>query len=170
MAFEMETSSTANAAKLAVLWRDRGNGGGLSDGELNRLAGDLLRGATIQLTTIGPDGEPVLLGADTVFRGPAKLSFFQSTFGGVGPSEGTALVNELYAAAMVGRLSSLAALVADLRLAIDDTLWSRPSPLTTPVKAGATDVIPHSIASTLRAMKNEIEILKNRIATLEARL
>ncbi|MEF2554004.1 hypothetical protein VQ042_22125 [Aurantimonas sp. A2-1-M11] len=63
MPFEMETSSTGNAAKLAVLWRDHQLeiGGGIPE----RLLRELLEGAWIE--PIQGQPEPPLIDRPTVY-------------------------------------------------------------------------------------------------------
>ena len=164
MPFEMETSRTADAAKLAVLWRDRGGGSG--GGNLNEVIRSILSGAQTGAVANGD-----FVKAPTRFTGTDKLSLYQTVYRGFDGFGGPDLIGAFNQTAQNGvGLKSILAMVIDLRQAIRG-VDGGVSLTNQPIADGLdVEVFRGNVVETLRYMQEHIERQEEAIDDLKARV
>ncbi|BDA85432.1 hypothetical protein Sa4125_29740 [Aureimonas sp. SA4125] len=166
MTFEMPTSRTADAAKLAVLWRDKGGAGG--GGGLDRILFEMLFGAFVEIG----DGTN-LANRETVFKqGTSPLSLYTAIFGG---ATGVQIIDALkYGAQNGSGLTSIYGMISDIRSILVPTEPGSPGGVQTtePLKNGTDQevLIGGSFYSTIVAMQGIIEEQQQAIEELSDRV
>lgn len=160
MAFEMENTSTGNAAKLAVLWRDRGKGGG---GAPDEFVDAVMRGAYLELH----DGTG--LGAvPTRYTGLDRMSLHQAVFRGYDGFGGPDLLEAFNNAVRGdGGLESVVAMIVDLRAAIRGA-DGIPQTNQTVVQGLDPGVWQGTVVNTFKFVQDHIERLEEEIEKLRA--
>lgn len=159
MAFEMENSSTGNAAKLAVLWRDRSSGGGSSDAFVD----SVMRGAYER----GHDGTG-LANEPTRYTGHDKLSVHGAMFRGYDGFGGPDMLAAFNHALGGGSgLASVVAMLVDLRGAIRG--FDGVPQTNQPVSDGLDpEVWKGNVLATFEFVQGHIERLEQEIEALKA--